>query len=109
MFSMRPRFRRYNAYTYLGSDLPDVVDSGRSNNNKYIDNVISGGLETIKLKESDDMIFEDNEFTDAVTIRFDDATGMIMTGNTGLDGVTLKVANGACFDASSDSDFTPVC
>lgn len=106
---MRPRLHRYNAYTYLGSDSPDVVDSGRSNNNKYIDNVISGGLETIKLKESDKMIFEDNEFTDAVTIRFDDATGIIMIGNTGLDGATLKVAHGACFNASSDSDFTPVC
>ena len=32
-----------------------------------------------------------------------------MSGNTGLDDVELKVANGACFDEASDDDFTPTC
>ena len=97
-------------YAYLGSDEPDTVDSGRTNNNEFIGNTISGGAETIKLQESDDIIFTDNAFTDPDTIRFDDSTMMLMTGNTGLEDAQLKIQNGACFDPESDDDmFVPTC
>ncbi|CAM9855811.1 unnamed protein product, partial [Laminaria digitata] len=100
---------KYNTYTYLGSDAPDVVDSGRSQGNIFQENTIIGGLESIKIKEADGTQFIDNKFEDATTIRFDDATGTIMTGNTGLDDAELKVTNGSCFDESSDSEYTPTC
>ena len=86
-----------------------MVDSGRSQDNIFQDNTIIGGLESIKIKEADGTQFIDNKFEDATTIRFDDATGTIMSGNTGLDDVTLKVNNGACFDEDSDADYTPTC
>lgn len=86
-----------------------MSDVGRSYDNTYEGNTISGGDETIKLKESDDMVFKDNIFTEATTIRFDDSTGMVMTGNSGLDDATLKVANGACFSEESDDGFEPTC
>ena len=100
---------RYNTYTYLGSDEPDTVDSGRSQDNIFKGNTIVGGLESIKIKEADGTQFIDNTFEDVTTIRFDDAEGTIMSGNTGLDDATLKATNGACFDDSSDSVYTPTC
>lgn len=100
---------RYNLYTYEGSDAPDVVDSGRSQNNQFVENEVSGGQETIKLKESDGTVFQDNDFSDATTIRFDDATEVLMVGNKGLDDAELKVANGGCFDGDSDEGFEPTC
>lgn len=100
---------RYNFFTYLGSDAPDVVASGRSQDNKFISNFVRGGLETIKLKESDGTTFQDNEFVDAITIRFDNATEMRILGNKGLDDAELKVVNGACFDNDSDDRYTPNC
>ena len=86
-----------------------MVDSGRSQDNIFQENTISGGLESIKLKEADGTQFIDNTFENVTTIRFDDVTETLMSGNTGLDDVELKVANGACFDEASDDDFTPTC
>ena len=104
-----PSLVRYNTYSYLGSDAPDVVDSGRSQDNLFQDNTIIGGLESIKITEADGTQFIDNKFEDATTIRFEDATGTIMSGNTGLDDAELKVADGACFDDASDANYTPIC
>lgn len=100
---------RYNVFSYLGSDAPDVVSSGRSQNNIFTENTLIGSEESLKIKEADGTQFVDNIFESADTLRFDDATGNVMQGNTGLDSVTLKVAYGACFDSESDSDFTPTC
>lgn len=86
-----------------------MVESGRSQNNVFIENEISGGDESIKLKQSDGTVFKDNNFSDTETIRFDDATEVLMKGNSGLSGVELKVTNGACFDEDSDDDFEPTC
>ena len=85
------------------------MESGRSQDNIFQKNTIIGGLESIKIKEADGTQFIDNIFEDVTTIRFDDATETIMSGNTGLDDVTLKATNGACFDDSSDSAYTPTC
>lgn len=100
---------RYNVYTYLGSDAPWVADSGRSQDNIIMDNTIIGGPESIKLGSADGTEFIDNTFEDPAKIRFQDSTGTIMSGNTGLDDVKLRITDGACFDAKSDSAFTPVC
>lgn len=100
---------RYNFFTYEGSDPPDVVGSGRAQNNIFVENEVAGGDETIKLKESDGTVFRDNDFTDAKKIRFDNAKNVLMVGNTGLDDVELRVSNGACFDEDSDEGFDPVC
>eukprot|EP00904_Undaria_pinnatifida_P005807 jgi/Undpi1/2356/HiC_scaffold_13.g05739.m1 len=100
---------KYNTYSYLGSDLPDTVESGRSQDNIFQENTIIGGLESIKIKEADGTQFIDNTFEDVTTIRFDDAEGTVVSGNTGLDDAELKVNNGACFSEASDAAYTPTC
>ncbi|CAN0455068.1 unnamed protein product, partial [Hapterophycus canaliculatus] len=115
---------RYNAYSYLGSDLPETVSSGRSQNNVFSQNTFRGAGETIKIKEADGTQFVDNDFEEGddasvlPVVRFDDATENLMQGNTGLDpaaaegeegGFELKVTNGACFDGESDAGYEPVC
>ena len=98
---------RYNAYSYLGSDAPDVVESGRSQDSVFQENTIIGGIETLKIMDADGTQFFGDSFEDAVTIRFDDATRTVMSGNTGLNGTKLKVQNGASFDRKSDFGFEP--
>lgn len=102
---------RYSTFTYLGSDPPTVVDSGRSINNTFQNNtIINGGSESIKVKEADGTQFIGNTFENVTAlIRFDDSTATLMLGNTGLDGAKLKVRHGACFDENSDADYTPAC
>ena len=63
-----------------------------------------GGAESLKIKEADGTRFIKNTFVNATTIRFDNATETLMSGNTGLDDVELKVINGACFDGNSNDD-----
>ena len=107
----RPRvcpLSRYNTYSYLGSDAPDVVESGRSRDNCFQENTIIGGIETLKIMDADGTEFIGNSFEDAVTIRFDDSTRTVMSGNTGLDDARLKVHNGASFDRKSDYGFEPI-
>lgn len=99
---------RYSIYTYEGSDDPEATDSGRSQDNVFSDNKITGGSETIKLQQADGTQFIDNVFSDVTTTRFDDVTETLMKGNTGLDDAKLKVEN-ACFDSASDSGYEPVC
>lgn len=103
-----PFHLRYNVYTYMGSDLPDVAATGRPLNNKFVGNTMTGAVETLKLKESDGTLFEDNMFTDATVLRLEDATA-IMMGNKGLGNTHLKATDGACYDPSSDPGFTPTC
>lgn len=100
---------RYNVYTYEGSDDPWVADSGRSQDNIFSDNTISGGQESIKLSMADGTEFIDNTFKSAKTVRFEDCEGTLMSGNTGLDKVSLKVSDGSCFNKKSDRDYKPVC
>lgn len=99
---------RYGAYSYQGTDAPDVSESGRSQNNVFFNNTISGGGEAVKIKESDGTAFVDNVFVNATAIRFENATEVLMQGNLGLNYVERKVS-GACFDVDSDSGFLPKC
>lgn len=57
--------------------------------------------------DADGTQFIDNTFEDARTIRFNDARKTVMSGNSGLDNIKLKVTNGASFDPSSDYGFEP--
>lgn len=85
------------------------MENGRSQDNVFSDNTISGGKESIKIKEADGTQFIDNDFDDVTTIRFDDATDTLMSGNTGLDDIEIKIRNDACFNEDSDSIFVPTC
>ena len=96
-------------YTYEGSDDPWVVDSGRPQDNIIAGNTIIGGPESIKLGSADGTQFIDNTFEDPTKIRFQDSSETLMSGNTGLDDVNLRITDGACFDSDSDSAFTPTC
>ena len=78
-------------------------------NNVIIGNTIIGNPESIKLGSADGTEFIDNTFEDPTKIRFQDSTGTVMSGNTGLDGVKLRVTQEACFGDSSDAAFTPIC
>lgn len=98
---------RFNTFSYLGADAPEVGNSGRSQDNIFKENTIVGGLESIKIKEADGTQFLDNTFKDASTIRFVDAKKTLMSGNIGLDDSKLKVSSGASFDKSSDYGFEP--
>ncbi|CAM9995604.1 unnamed protein product, partial [Laminaria digitata] len=104
-----------NTFSYLGSDEPEVGESGRCQNNTFRENtIVGGGLESLKIKEADGTQFIDNTFEDAAKIRFDDATGTIMLGNVGLNESELEVDNDACFDELSlesyeDIDYEPLC
>eukprot|EP00904_Undaria_pinnatifida_P005798 jgi/Undpi1/2348/HiC_scaffold_13.g05731.m1 len=100
---------KYNIYTYEGSDDPWVVDSGRPQDNIFSDNTITGGDESIKLKQADGTQIIDNKFEDPDTIRFEDCEETLVSGNTGLDDADLKVTDGSCFDGDSDSEYTPTC
>lgn len=100
---------RYNVYTYDGTDEPWVVASGRLQNNIFSDNTITGGTETIKLRVADGTEFLDNKFEEATTARFEDCSGTLLSGNTGLDGTKLRITDGSCFGKGSDNTYTPVC
>lgn len=102
-------FRRYNLYTYEGSDEPYVAATGRPQYNLFEENQVSGGDETIKLQDADGVVFRNNDFAEATTARFDGSTETLVVGNTGLDDAELKVENGACFAAGSDAAYEPVC
>ena len=96
-------------YTYEGSDSPWVVDSGRPLNNIFSGNTIIGARESIKLTVADGTQFIDNKFKAAGTTRFEDSIGTVVSGNTGLDRVKLKVTAGSCFGRRSDTTYTPRC
>ena len=101
---------RYNVYTYEGSDAPTVVASGRLKDNVVKNNIIiGGGKETIKLKAADGLQIVDNTFINPAKTRFQDCFGTVVSGNTGLDGIRVRVTHGSCFDASSDAAYTPIC
>lgn len=101
---------RYNVYTYAGSDAPWVADSGRPQDNLFTNNTIVGGREGLKITMADGTEFFNNKFTDVKVVRFQNSTGTVMSGNTGLEGVELKVTDGSCFKRSSDVVFYhPVC
>lgn len=101
-------FARYALYTYEGSDAPDVVDSGRAQNNIFDGNTIVGGPQSIKIKKSDGTQIINNEFMDAVLVEWDDTTDNLVAGNIGLEDVELDVSE-ACFAEGSDAKFEPLC
>lgn len=70
---------------------------------------MSGGAEAIKLKEADGMVFDSNAFSgNDLVVRFVNSTEVVVTGNTGLGSVELKVVD-ACFSPESDEEYAPTC
>eukprot|EP00904_Undaria_pinnatifida_P005796 jgi/Undpi1/2346/HiC_scaffold_13.g05729.m1 len=101
---------KYNVYTYEGSDSPFVVDSGRVKDNIVMDNmIIGGGKESVKLKAANGTQLIDNTFDDPTKIRFDNSYETLISGNTGLDNVKLRVTYGSCFAEGTDGAYTPLC
>ncbi|CAN0073378.1 unnamed protein product, partial [Sphacelaria rigidula] len=100
---------RYGLYTYEGSDLPDVMDTGRSQNNIFVGNTVKGGPQSVKIKEADFTTIIDNKFEDAEVVQFQNATETFVVDNTGLDDVEIKIQEEACFAENSDSEFKPIC
>lgn len=87
----------------MGSDGPDVQDTGRSQDNIFDSNIIIGGPQAIKLKESDGSVITNNVFSDPGTIEFNDTTGNVVTGNIGLDEATeVMLIEPACFEETDE-------
>lgn len=99
---------RYALYTYLGSDGPDVVDTGRPHNNVFEANTILGGPQAIKLKEADGTKIIKNFFEDPGKIEFNLTTETYFTGNMGLEDVEIK-ATDACFAESDVKELSDSC
>lgn len=85
-------------YTYLGSDLPDTVESGFSQNNVFEANLIEGGPQSIKIKEADGTKIVGNTFIDATRIEWNMSTANVVTSNVGLDEVVEVTLTDSCFD-----------
>lgn len=85
-----------------------MTDSGRSQDNVFSDNKITGGQNTINLRQADGTQFIDNLFSNVTTITFEDVGDTLMKGNSGLDSADLDIKN-TCFDAASDSGYEPLC
>ena len=96
---------RYNAYSYLGSDAPDVVESSQAN--LFQENMIVGSLQIFESMDAVGTQFVGNSFENAVTIRFDDATRTVTTANPGLNNTKRKVNNGASVDEKSGYGYEP--
>lgn len=94
---------RYALYTYQGSDEPDVYDTGYSQNNTFDGNIINGGPQAIKMKQSDGNIIINNKFSNPGSIEWSDSTGNVVFGNTGLDGATkTRMVHPACFGSTDE-------
>lgn len=99
---------RYALYTYLGSDGPDVADTGRPQNNVFDSNTIIGGPQAIKLKEADGTVITNNVFEGPEKIEFNLTTENTFTGNFGLEGVEAK-ATDSCFAESDVEELSDEC
>lgn len=95
---------RYALYTYLGSDPPDVTETGgRSQDNVYDSNTIMGGPQAIKFKESDGSVVTGNTFSDPGTVEWSNSTRNVVTDNIGLaDADEFKINEPACFDETDE-------
>ena len=79
-------------------------------NNIVMDNmIIGGGKESVKLKAANGTQLIDNTFDDPTKIRFDNSYETLISGNTGLDDVKLRVTYGSCFAEGTDGAYTPLC
>lgn len=73
-------------------------------------NITEGGREPTKMQDSDGTSIVGDASSDVSNIHLDGATGVLMSGNTGLDGNhRLRVQDGGLFDSASDAGFKPTC
>ena len=86
-----------------------MVDSARRQDDIITGNTVIGGPESIMRGSADGTEFIDNTFENPAKTGFEDCTGTVMPGNTGLANFKLRMTNAACFDDKSDSTFKPVC
>lgn len=93
--------RQYGLYFFKGSDTPtESSNNGRPKNNTFVNNTITGsGIYGLKMKETDNNIFRDNDFiNNAKTLLIEASTGNrfennLITRNTAA-GITLSGATG---------------
>lgn len=78
---------------------------GRPRLNVIRDNTISDPEEAkgVAVKESDSNMILDNKFSGIDTLRFDDSTETLVTGNDLPDGVAFDLENGATLAEGSQS------
>ncbi|CAM9685419.1 unnamed protein product [Ectocarpus fasciculatus] len=88
-------------FTYFGSDEP-WVDDGRPFDNDFYDNTIQATETGVKIKDSDNIVIQNNAFSGTTEIEFNDAIDTVWTGNTIPVNTCLKNIDGSStFTASS--------
>eukprot|EP00903_Cladosiphon_okamuranus_P020616 g18926.t1 len=97
---------KYALYTYEGSDAPDVQVTGRSQYNVFDSNLVIGGPQAIKLKESDGSNVTNNVFVDPVLIEWSNSTKNVVTGNIGLEDAEVKLVEPACFAVTDEASLS---
>lgn len=76
--------KQYGLYFFKGSDAPTEAGDGRPKNNRFINNIISGSvIYGIKLKDSDNNLFQDNQIVNnGKTLLLETASGNRFEHNT---------------------------
>ncbi|CAM9326086.1 unnamed protein product [Ectocarpus sp. 12 AP-2014] len=100
---------RYNIFTYVGSDSPDVEGSdGLSDGIVFWRNYLSGTyLESIKLKDAKSMFIVNNRISSAATISFEGCDDTTYRDNEVESFLEPIVKTTTCF--TTDSDAEPAC
>ncbi|CAM9851353.1 unnamed protein product [Pylaiella littoralis] len=100
---------RYNIFTYLGSDLPDIPDSdGLSDGIVFWRNYLSGAyLESIKLKDAKNVYIVNNRISTAISISFDECSDTTYRDNEEEAYLVPNIKDSACF--TTDSELEPYC
>lgn len=78
------------------------MESGYTQNTTYEANIIIGGPQAMKLKESDGSRVINNYFSDPGEIQWVNSTRNVVTGNIGLEDATEVSVDEACFDETDE-------
>ncbi|CBJ28911.1 Mannuronan C-5-epimerase [Ectocarpus siliculosus] len=82
-------------YTYRGSDAPDV-SNGRPNGNTFNNNKITNTAGGVKIKNSDNIVISNNDFTGTEELEFFDAQATTWSDNS--------LPSGVCIDNVTSDD-----
>jgi parallel beta-helix repeat protein len=94
---------QYGFYLYKGNDAPRADDDGRNKRNQFVGNSVhNNGKEGIKLAESDDNTFVENEFAaNGPILRFNNSVGNVLDGNAIPSDATVKTEGTSGFAAET--------
>ncbi|NOX43437.1 MAG: right-handed parallel beta-helix repeat-containing protein [Gammaproteobacteria bacterium] len=75
--------KKNGLYQYMGNDAPETTN-GRPSRNNFVGNTVVGNGRLIKIRDSDDILFEKNIFEGIADVAIYDSTGIDILNNTHL-------------------------